>query len=153
MLIFVLILSCFCLTFSLKKQTNPLFSFDGVDKVCLISSLNFQEKNIEDMQTVVCGDVYFNYCSLSVAKNNLDVLNKNIKGIQFYLSDVGIEDIIARVNGQIVETSQVGDLKIYYAYSPYYDDCVFVNDKKINMQIAEKEEKIVVGFPLILTGY
>ena len=45
------------------------------------------------------------------------------------------------------------DFKIYYRYTPYEQDCVYIENKKVNLQIVFKSNEIVAGLPLILTGY
>ncbi len=150
-LIFVLILSCLCSTLLVKNETNPIFNFENVEKVCFVSASDFQE--IDDVESISCGGKFFNYCTLGVAKQNLSKLNKNSDAVQFYLSDDDVDTLFKQMKFEIVSTSQIESLTIYCGYTPYCQTCVYLDGKKVNMQLAVCEGYIVVGFPMILTGY
>lgn len=75
-----------------------------------------------------------------------------IKGFNVYFSH-NAEWFIKNFQGQIYRTQDIEGMKIYYGYTNLYNDFRYVSGKKINVQIAEQEDQIVVGFPLILTGF
>ena len=75
-----------------------------------------------------------------------------IKGFNLYFSE-NAEQIIQTLSGQIYRSQDVEGMKIYYGYTNLYNDFRYVSGKKINVQIAEQENQVIVGFPLILTGF
>ena len=75
-----------------------------------------------------------------------------IKGFNLYFSE-NVEQIIQTLSGQIYRSQDVEGMKIYYGYTNLYNDFRYVSGKKINVQIAEQEKQVIVGFPLILTGF
>lgn len=150
-LVFILILTCLCSTMLVKNETNPLYSLENVEKVCFVSASDFQE--IDDVESVACGDKFFNFCTLDVAKQNLENLNNNSDAVQFYLNGNDVDKLFKQTKCQIVSTSQIEDLTVYCGYTPYCQTCVYLDGKKVNMQVAVADGNIVVGFPMILTGY
>lgn len=53
----------------------------------------------------------------------------------------------------VYEGEGVDDYKIYYGYYDGYRDFRYVDGKKINVQVVKNDHEIIVGFPLIVTGY
>ena len=152
LVIFILILCCLCGTMFVKTQTNPLFLHKDVESVCFASATNYEKENL-DVESVACGDVFFNYCSLSTARQNLQKLKKNATCIQFYLADSDIIDLLGELKCQNITESQFDNICLYSGYSPFCQSAVFVDGKKTNVQIAVSNDEIVIGFPVILTGY
>lgn len=146
--VFILILVCFVSSAFVKNDINPIFGFDNIDKVCIVSASDLQD---DETQSVACGDKYFNYCSLNVAKTKIQEC-KDFDAIQFYLTE-DLEEFFKRMKFETIKTSNIENIDIYYGYTPYYQNCIFMDGKKINMQVAVVDQNIIAGFPLILTGY
>lgn len=147
---FVLILACLVPTAFFKMETNPIFEMQGVEKVCFVAEREYLEDEVESVR---CGDLYFNYCSLETAKKNFVEFKKYIKGFQFYFKDVALDSILSTLKCEVVTTVEVEGREVLCGYTPYYENNIFVDEKKVNMQVACLENEIVLGFPLILTGY
>ena len=49
--------------------------------------------------------------------------------------------------------SLINGQEIYMGYSKNFDDFVWIDGKKVNLQIASIQNGYVVGIPLILTGF
>lgn len=150
LIVFILILCCIASTAFVKVETNPLFSLSGVEKVCFISSQKYESVDLECVENV---DKFFNFCTLENAKENLSEYQKYMDGMQFYLKNSSYEALKNRLKIELVSVQEVECMKIYCGYTPYVQFNILLNDKKVNIQIAEKTDEIVVGFPLILTGY
>ncbi len=150
LIVFIFLLCCVGVTALFKLETNPLFKIEGVEKVCFISNT---EIDSECVDSVYCGDLVFNYCSLEDAWQNLSEFSQNIQGLQFYIVDVSVEDILSVLKASVVEEFEQEGLYVVTAYTPYYQDCVYVNGVKVNVQIASNDEGVIAGFPMILTGY
>lgn len=149
LLVFIMLLICLCVTFAFKNVKNPLWNMVGVDRVCLISSENY-EKSL-DVEAVNCGDLVFNFCTLEVARENIS--NIDLKGLEFYFSNIPINDVLKNLKADIVSEELVNSIYIINAYTPYFSQNVFVKNKKVNVQLAVSEGRLIAGFPMILTGF
>ena len=148
--VFVLLICCLFTTMLVKVEKNPLFEISGVEKVCFVSGKNYACEGISSVQ---CGSKFFNFCSLETAKERLEDLKKNMEGLQFYFEEVSLQEVASALKFEVVMLDKLENMTVYCGYTPYYQDCVYLNNKKINVQIAEQNGKIVAGFPMILTGY
>ncbi len=149
LVVFMFLLCCLGSTALFKFESNPLFNLEGVEKVCFIA-----DAELVEAEGVNCGDLVFNYCSLSTAKKNLSEYEKNSIGVEFYFqSDVNLEKILTILKADIVTKIEYENLTVLSAYTPYYQNCVYVDGKKINLQIAISDTNIIAGFPVLLTGY
>ncbi len=149
LLVFVFLLTCLGCTTFFKLETNPLFNLNGVDRVCFISSVA-----LDKTESVNCGDMVFNYCSLSTAKENLSDFKEDLIGVEFYFDEsVNLDEILTILKAEIISQFESDNLVVLSAYTPYYQDCVYVNGKKVNVQIAISGGCVIAGFPMLLTGY
>ena len=97
------------------------------------------------------GDVDFVYLGGDEAKEA--VKKTKVEGLEFYISALTKDEILKLLKATVLSESVVEGMKITYAYSPYYQNSVTLDGKKVNLQIAERDGEIIAGFPLILTGY
>ena len=79
--------------------------------------------------------------------------SQDIIGFNLYFQSLDINDFAKSVNGQIFKRQSVEGIEIYEGYTNSYKDFRYVGGQKINIQIAVKEKEVIVGFPLILTGF
>ena len=73
--------------------------------------------------------------------------------MQFYFSSVTLEKILNFLKASKVSEENLDDLTVINAYTPLYAGCVYVQNKKVNVQIAIRDDRIVAGFPVLLSGY
>lgn len=50
-------------------------------------------------------------------------------------------------------TQQLQDLQILYGYTSLYPESKMIEGKKVNVQMVIKGDELIVGFPMIMTGY
>lgn len=50
-------------------------------------------------------------------------------------------------------SQKLQDKEIIYAYTSLFPDCEFVDGKKINVQLVCEGNRLIVGFPVIMTSY
>ena len=140
-----LVFALFASTFS-KDMTNPLFESEKVQSVCLVV-----DQGVLSGEIVQCGDKDFVYLSPTEAKKCLK--KYQTYSLQFNLENVTLQELLKLLAGKVLFCQALEDLEIYYCYTPFEQNCVYMDGKKVNMQVAISDEKIVAGFPLILTGY
>ena len=150
LMLFLLVLACLIPTMFSKVDTNPLFYLDGVEKVCFVAERKFEVEGVEVVQS---GNLYYNYCSLETARENIKDFNRKLRGFQFYFKDCDVQGLLTKLKCEILTTTEIGNMTVLCGYTPYYENNIYVNSHKVNLQIAETEDEVIVGFPLILTGY
>ncbi|MBP3431500.1 MAG: hypothetical protein J6K39_01420 [Clostridia bacterium] len=150
LIVFMFLLCCFVGTIFFKDEKNPFFSIDGIEKVCFAAN---EKIGCFDVEGVHCGDLVFNFCSIETAKSNLSELKKQSKSMQLYFQGGDVHQLLDSLKAEIVSTSEHEGLMVFNCYTPYEQSCVYVENKKVNLQIAVEGEKIVAGFPVILTGF
>lgn len=71
-----------------------------------------------------------------------------------YLSNGEIAmEISARYGAEILIEEETDGVVSYYAYTPRWQDAVYINGKKINLHIAVNKENLAVGTPIIFDGF
>ncbi len=141
---FVIALVGFGVVFGTKGDE---FDFQGLEKVCFVTDLT----HAEDENAVINGnDVYITVSAGKVKEIKLD----KVKGYVLYFDKNCDESML--VNRFLDYSSDfyyVGSTRIVNGYNAKYHDYRFVEGKKYNVQIAFTDESILVGFPMILTGF
>lgn len=145
LLVFGLIVLMLLLTTFVKNEKNPLFAL--ADRVCLV----VEDGALSGDEIVDMGEVDFVYLGGEEAKEA--VKKTKVEGLEFYISALTKDEILKLLKATVLSESVVEGMQITYAYSPYYQNSVTLDGKKVNLQIAERDGEIIAGFPLILTGY
>ena len=57
------------------------------------------------------------------------------------------------MKANIVERQNVENYEILYCYTPFVQDDIYIESKKCNMQVVLKDGEMIVGMPIVLTGY
>ena len=71
-----------------------------------------------------------------------------------YLSNEEIAvEIATHYEAEILIKEEVDGIISYYAYTPRWQDGLYINGKKINLHIAIREENLAVGTPIIFDGF
>ena len=125
---------------------SPALPFDNAARASFVL-----EEKVEGYDYVQNGDEYIVEVYSDIERF-YQKYSDQIKGFNLYFSE-NVEQIIQTLSGQIYRSQDVEGMKIYYGYTNLYNDFRYVSGKKINVQIAEQEKQVIVGFPLILTGF
>lgn len=125
---------------------SPVLPFDNAARASFVL-----EEKVEGYDYVQNGDEYIVEVYSDIERF-YQKYSDQIKGFNLYFSE-NVEQIIQTLSGQIYRSQDVEGMKIYYGYTNLYNDFRYVSGKKINVQIAEQEKQVIVGFPLILTGF
>lgn len=148
LIIFLFIISIVAGSVLFVDKSSQIFDVDGVEEVCLVST----QKSEVATESVQCGDKYFNYFSFEDAKREIENL-KDVDAVQFYAEEENLEKILKTIKFIELYSEEVEQLEIVYGFSPCYKSAVLLKGKKVNVQIAKIGGRVVLGFPMILTGY
>lgn len=94
--------------------------------------------------------------------NIKDNISKRIEALQSDISsesanfeggDREVKDLMKRLSVRIVEMQDIDGVKIYYGFSARLRGGIIIGREKINIQIAQKDNKITVGIPIIVGSY
>ena len=145
MILFLLVVSCLCCPFILGEKC--VFSLPEIDYVCFVS-----EEEIDGAyDKVFSGNKIFSYCTLEEAKKVY--LSQKIDAVELFFEKFDLKTIEKKLDLQVVSIEEFEGLKVILGYTPCYKDCVYVDGKKVNVQLAVYDDKMIAGFPMILTGY
>ena len=64
-----------------------------------------------------------------------------------------VKELIKRLDIKVVDEQNLANIKIIYGFSPRLGKPVIINNKKVNIHIAQRCAIITVGTPLILGSY
>ena len=128
----------------------PVLNYDGLEKVVFVTADKVED---EDLQIIQNGNLFYVSVLAEKAKEAQEKLS-NIKGYCLYFNkETDSEAIIDRFVDFRASESEVGDSRVITGYNTRFADFRYVDGKKINVQIAFTQDAIIVGFPLILTGF
>lgn len=65
------------------------------------------------------------------------------------LSNSSAQEVISKLKCKIIKIEHVEDITIYYCYSPFLLKSVYLFNNDINIMIAQTNDKVVAGSPLI----
>lgn len=125
------------------------YNFEGLEKVCFVTDLTHSE----DENAVISGNDVYITVGVSEAKETMGKLD-NIKGYVLYFNNDCDKDKLLNIFLDYSSDEYlVGNTRIINGYSSKYSDFRLVDGKKYNVQVAFSEENVLVGFPMILTGF
>lgn len=150
----LLILSCLCSCFCFSNLEKTIYSIFGnfdVVRVCVVDDKEWEDDD-DSISSVVCGDKIFHYGTFDEIKNR-DLNFDDVDSIQFYIVGATLSEIEEKLGGEIVFSEKIDEKNVTYLFVSCWKKSVAVENKKVNCQIVERENDIVVAFPMILTSY
>ena len=148
LIIFLFILSLVLGGFCFSGKAEQIFDVEGVDRVCFVSS----ERYDGEFESVQCGEKFFNFCTFEEAKSKV-ALVKSSDAVQFYAQQCELAAMLKRIKFQELSSEEVEGIEVCYGYSPCYPCSIMFDGKKVNVQIAKAGGRVIVGFPMIMTGF
>ncbi len=85
---------------------------------------------------------------------NVHPVDNAVVGESMVILNFEIGSALDVLNANVVKTEYLQDgTSVIYAYTKLINQKVEVDGKKVNLQIATKDEKTTIGWPLILGSY
>lgn len=121
----------------------------GAKKVVFVMDSDLaQEKNLQFVQS---GNDAIVSIDCESVRDRYNEYNPKSVIYEFALQDREyVENFLSLGQTQV---QNLENMKIEYGYTSKFDKCEFVAGKKVNIMIVEKEELLLVGFPIIMTGF
>ena len=69
------------------------------------------------------------------------------------INNIDINAFLCDINANIKEEQTLCDRHIVYAYSNVLKDFVYVNGARVNLQISVDEDRVYIGYPLIMGSF
>ena len=112
------------------------------------------EMTIYSLEPISENYIELGTCYMSIGEPNIEVNNAHIIGESIKVYDLEVGTALKMLNAHIVkvENVDVGEVVIY-AYTNKIPRTVKVNGKKVNLQIACRDEYTIIGWPLILGSF
>lgn len=148
LIVFLFIISLVLGSFYFSDNTEQIFAVGGVDKVCFVSNDKFEG----EFESVQCGEKFFNFCTFEEAKSKV-VLVKDSDAVQFYAEEVELDAMLKQIKFQQLFSEEVEGIEVCYGYCPCYKSAILLDGKKVNVQIAKIDGQVILGFPMIMTGF
>ena len=146
--------------YSFATIENPRLEVLGVGEYCIYSTQEVVSEFIT--KRIETGIGYIYYCSSDAAEKVRALFNKiDGESIKLYIENHGrqwqsqLDDILQKLDYHYHKISETYDgiIRIYYAYSNRVKDFINIGKDKINLQIAQRGDVIVIGWPVILGSY
>ena len=148
--LFIICLLTLTCSFSKKPNNQLAFFAEGECEfvVSKTANLSFLPK---DVKIVANGDNLILTVNARLANYMFSKLS-NFKGYVFKFKS-NFDEFKKAVKFKYFKDNSFLNQNHYYAFSSQFDNFVFIDGKKVNMHIVEKEDVLIVGFPIILTSY
>lgn len=146
-LIFVLIMLCFC---SINNNyAEELFCQSQTAKVCFYCD---ECNEFENATTIVNGQSYIVETSAGYANEVYKNLDSCVGfSIVFNKNEIDIETLLQGV--RVVKEETAGENFTIYGITNGLAFSTFIDNKKVNIQITQNNDFIIVGSPIILGSY
>ena len=129
---------------------SPKVQYDGLEKVCFVTS---GEVDFQDEKVLTSGNQ--SYVTVDAAR--ADEIRKQLAQIDGYIlyfsPKTSVESLLEQFFDYKNPSYLLAGYTIYDGYTSKYFDFCMLNGRKYNVQLAVTPEAIIVGFPMILTGF
>ncbi len=125
------------------------YDYAGLNAITFVTSKDIDDENYISIKS---GNDYF----IKVDKTRaLELAKKlDIKGYNLHFDrSSDVEALKAHFIDYCMPKFEVNGIEILEGYTKSYCDFRIVEGKKINVQMAILKNEIIIGFPLILTGF
>ncbi len=146
LVLFFIVFSVFCLNCNSQPNLFDVFKCDAED-FYITQTDSFSIKNNNNS---------YQNCLVKLNKSNhlsLENLTKNVSSQCVVINNKSLNYAIKKLNLKVLKKSSVAGLIEVVGYTKKLPESVMVKGEKINIQIAVKNNKLIIGYPLILQGF
>ena len=146
LIVFFLLIVPVVLVFITRPICQELFNLDGVTKACVVTKSDIKED--EGLSTLQYNYIFSDYKDLEKSAERYDV-----SGIILYFNEARYQSIIKSLNMLELKRENIDNKIIIYGYTPSYNNSIIMENKKVNAEMVVEGKSVVVGFPVILSGF
>ena len=117
-------------------QGKDVFYVEGVSEVYFVKAKNGEQSYILQEKKE------FDQCELN-----------EIEGLILVFQDQKIDEVVSNFKLKVVKEEMIDDIRIVYGYSDLYSDFIYIDEKQVNVQLAQNDGKTIAGLPLIFSGF
>ena len=74
-------------------------------------------------------------------------------GVIIVFDDCNVYETAQKLNMSTIKEEEIEGMKILYGYTTFYSGHIYIDGKQVNVQLVQKQNEVIAGFPIILTGY
>lgn len=139
---FFLLVFLFYITFN--SGNNPVFGACGAGNAGSAYTFYYKQGNTGRIEI----------CEARKAEETKARL-KNIKGesLSYQTDESEFERLISKYNIKVTFTEEAGKIKSAYGFSNKFNNFLYIDGKKINVQISYDNGYITIGTPVIFGGF
>lgn len=146
-IVFVL-LSVFLFSVSLFKSEFDFSKFNNVNVQVFLSNKDYKQLN--NYSTIDNGQGAIIYCDY-IDYKNIKSNCSDISGVTFIFD--GDKNTLLQLKNSLNVSVLKSSQNEFTGYTNYFDETIFLENKKVNVQAVLYDNKIYVGFPLLLGSY
>ncbi len=130
-------------------KSDDIFSIPNINSVCFVADYSaVKDKNLDFVE---CGNDAIVFSNIEDAREIYYDLEPKCTVLS--LQNTSLDQIKDLLKINYSFNQDLEGLTITYGYTPSFDKFQYVDGKKINVQIVEKSDEMLIGFPIIMTGY
>lgn len=119
--------------------------------VCFVTNVQADIQD-ENVKIVPSGNQYYIYMPIRLQEKYSSLAG--ICGyVYYYPPSVPVDALQAELMQFASSYQNIGKTRVVTGYTNRFADFCFVNGKKVNIQLAVTEGAVIVGYPMILTGF
>lgn len=142
------------ISFLILPNKKPIFGAKAVVGQSIKYTFYTVDESDKNLTFTKNGNVFFVSCNLQDAGKVKQKLS-NILGesVCFKGDKVAGLNYISSFNYTSILTEDVNGIFTLYAYTPQIENFVYINNKKVNIELAVNKGVITIGSPIIVGSY
>lgn len=140
--------------FLVVPNKKPIFVDWLDDKKLATYTFYTLDKTDTSLSSVKNGNTFVVSCKINQASSVKQKLGKILgESVHFNGDKSAGLNIISGLNCTNISTENIDNIFILYAYSPQVENYVYINSKKVNIQLAVNNGVVTIGSPVIIGSY
>lgn len=142
------------ISFLLLPNKKPLFDDSALNGKNLLYTFYTLEKMDSDLPYTKNGDAFVHYCDFKNASKVKQQLSGILgESVSFCGDKVDGLNFLSNFDYTTILVENIDGIWTLYAYSPKIENFVFVNNQKVNIELAVNKNIVTIGSPIIVGSY
>lgn len=150
---FCLIIACVVLLPNKSLAFSNANISDDARYIFHVIDIPQEVKNLE-VEIIQNGNEYIVKCNKDIAKEIKPKFTQVLgESVTFECSKQNALKLISEMKCNLIELENINGLYTYYGYSNNIDNYTYVNNQKVNVELAYSNGRVTIGSPIILGDY